>query len=77
MKPCFILHRPTNERVVLQFCELYLSLMLPSHCPEVDSRWTTKYEFLKFLFIASRECHASISVCNQIYSDANHPYTYI
>ena len=25
--------------------------MSASHCPEVDSRWTTKYEILKFWFI--------------------------
>ena len=28
-----------------------MSLMLASHCPEVASQWTTKYEILKFLVL--------------------------
>ena len=33
-----------------------LSVMLASHCPEGDSRWTTKYEILKFLFLVYLVC---------------------
>ena len=28
-----------------------LSVMLSSHCPEIDCQWTTRYEIVKFLFL--------------------------
>ena len=42
---------------LLQFSEPCGLLVIPaSHCPEVDSRWTTEYEILKFLYLLIYSC---------------------
>ena len=40
----------TSDSIVVLFTPLHF-FMPASHCPEVDSRRTTKYDILKFVFI--------------------------
>ena len=42
--------RDMCEKPYPGMCRADPDLMLASHCPEVDSQRTTKYEILKFLF---------------------------